>query len=112
MPECDVTNVLENEGEEEIKGMEERADTDDVMRRPERNRQPPRRLDYAELGNPVVTAVKSLFQGLTTAWNDIISESEASARPRSVPSSDNHLNIAMHRDVHEFGGESVTHLGS
>lgn len=78
MPECDETNVLENEGEEEIE-TEEQADTDDLVRRSVRNRQPPRRLDYTELGTPLVTVVKSFFQGLTTVWNDIISESDASA---------------------------------
>ncbi|KAF4101524.1 hypothetical protein G5714_017956 [Onychostoma macrolepis] len=78
MPECDETNVYENEGEEEIKETEEQAHTDDLVRRSERNRQPPRRLDYTELGTPLVTVVKSLFQGLTTVWNDIISESDAS----------------------------------
>lgn len=81
MPECDETNVLENEGEEEIKETEGQADTDDLIRRSERNRQPPRRLDYTELGTPLVTVVKSLFQGLTTVWNDIMSESDASAHP-------------------------------
>ena len=81
MPECDETNVLENEGEEEIKETEEQADTDDLIRRSERNRQPPRRLDYTELETPLVTVVKSLFQGLTTVWNNIMSESDASAHP-------------------------------
>ena len=60
---------------------EENTDTNDSVRRSERNRQPPRRLDYTELGNPLITAVKSLFQGLSTAWADIISDGEESAQP-------------------------------
>ena len=78
MPGCDETSVLENEGEEEIKETEEQAAVNPI-RRSERNRQPPRRLDYTELGTPFVKVVKSLLQGLTTVWNDIISESDAPA---------------------------------
>uniref|UniRef100_A0A8P4KGF2 Gypsy retrotransposon integrase-like protein 1 n=1 Tax=Dicentrarchus labrax TaxID=13489 RepID=A0A8P4KGF2_DICLA len=40
------------------------------VRRSERNRQPSRRFHYPELGNPLVTVVKSLFQGLSTAFSD------------------------------------------
>lgn len=58
------------EPEEEIK--------DTTVRRSERNRQPSKRLDYTELGNPFVTVVKSFFQGLTTAVADILSEGENS----------------------------------
>ncbi|GAA6084702.1 uncharacterized protein LOC120438628, partial [Tachysurus ichikawai] len=67
--------------EEEIKETEEQADTDDLVRRSMRNRQPPRQLDYTEMGTPLVTMVKSFFQGLTTVWNDLIKESDASACP-------------------------------
>ncbi len=58
------------EPDEEIK--------DITVRRSERNRQPSKRLDYTELGNPFVTVVKSFFQGLTTAVADILSEGENS----------------------------------
>ncbi|KAK0137848.1 hypothetical protein N1851_025930 [Merluccius polli] len=40
------------------------------IRRSERNRQPSRRFHYPELGNPLVTVVKSLFQGLSAAFSD------------------------------------------
>ena len=53
---------------------EENTDTNDSVRRSERNRQPPRRLDYTELGSPLITAVKSFFQGLSTAWEEVIRE--------------------------------------
>ncbi|XP_070409443.1 uncharacterized protein [Nothobranchius furzeri] len=59
------------EGQEENGEVEERADTDTHVRRSERGRQPPMRLNYTELGNPIVTVVKSFFQGLTNAWNDM-----------------------------------------
>ncbi|KAJ8015287.1 hypothetical protein DPEC_G00024560 [Dallia pectoralis] len=75
IPECDVTPVPEEEGEEEIEELEKQANTDDLLRRSERERQPPRRLDYTELGTPLVTVVKSFLQGLTTVWDDVISES-------------------------------------
>lgn len=81
MSKCDETNVHENEREEEMNEKEEQAGTYNSTRRSERNRQPPRRLDYNELGNPLVTVVKSFFQGLNTVWNDIISESETPAHP-------------------------------
>lgn len=42
---------------------EENVDTNESLRRSERNRRPPQRLDYAELGKPLITAVKSFFQG-------------------------------------------------
>ena len=40
------------------------------IRRSERNRQPSRRFHYPELGNPLVTVVKSLFQWLSAAFSD------------------------------------------
>ncbi|XP_043099138.1 uncharacterized protein LOC122347977 [Puntigrus tetrazona] len=61
-------------GKDEIMDTEENIDTNDPVRRSERNRQPPRRLDYTELGSPLITAVKSFFQGLSTAWAGDISE--------------------------------------
>lgn len=40
------------------------------IRRYERTRQPSKRLDYPQLGNPLVTVVRSLFQGLSEAFID------------------------------------------
>ncbi|XP_077385347.1 uncharacterized protein LOC144023586 [Festucalex cinctus] len=57
-------------------GTVERLCTSDSTRRSERNRQPPKRLDYTELGKPIVSVVKSFLQGLTTAWADVIRENE------------------------------------
>lgn len=38
-----------------------------TLRRSSRHREPPRMLTYPEFGNPLVTIVRSLFQGLSTA---------------------------------------------
>lgn len=71
----DETVAMETASKEET---EEQTGTDIPVRRSERNRQPSRRLDYAELGNPFVTVVKSFFHGLTIAVADILSEGESS----------------------------------
>lgn len=57
---------------------EEITDTDNSVRRSERNRQLPQQFDYTELGSPLITAVKSFRQGLSTAWADVISDGEES----------------------------------
>ncbi|XP_076745452.1 retrovirus-related Pol polyprotein from transposon opus [Maylandia zebra] len=62
----------------------ENMDTNDSVRRSERNRRPPRRLDYTELGNPLITAAKSFLQGLSSAWADVISDGEEPASPSSL----------------------------
>lgn len=43
------------------------TETDATVRRLIRQREPPRRFHYPELGNPLVSVVASMFQGLTTA---------------------------------------------
>lgn len=53
---------------------EEKTDKSVSVRGSERNRQPSQRLDYAELGNPLITAVKSFFQGLSAAWAEVIND--------------------------------------
>lgn len=80
MPQCEETNAPENDREESTEETEEQTGTGDSIRRSERSRQPPKRLDYAELGKPLVTVVQSFFQGLNSVWTDIISESEAPSR--------------------------------
>ena len=62
----------QNDAETEmLNQINEHSDTEpQSIRRSERIRQPPRRLDYPELGNPLVTVVKSLFQGLSKAFID------------------------------------------
>lgn len=72
------TVAVETASQEEV---QEQTGTDIPVRRSERNRQPSKRLDYTELGNPFVTVVKSFFHGLTTAVADILSEGENSLYP-------------------------------
>ncbi|RXN36365.1 interferon-inducible GTPase 5-like protein [Labeo rohita] len=62
------------DGKDETMNTEENTDTNDPVRKSERIRQPPRRLDYTELGSPLITAVKSFFQGLSTALAGDMSE--------------------------------------
>ncbi|KAL4008013.1 hypothetical protein ACER0C_001865 [Sarotherodon galilaeus] len=62
----------------------ETTHTNDSVRRSERNRRPPQRLDYTELGNPLITAAKSFLQGLSSAWGDVISDGEELVPPPSL----------------------------
>lgn len=57
-----------HESDFEVKGSD--SEMFQPLRRSERTRHPPRRLDYPHLGNLLVTVVKSLFQGLSTAFID------------------------------------------
>lgn len=61
------------DGKNETMDTEENTATIDPVRRSGRIRQPPRRLHYTELGSPLITAVISFFQGLSTAWAEDIS---------------------------------------
>lgn len=90
MSESEEENDGTGNGESEEKGMdhldetetvteketEEQTGTDTSVRRSERSRQPAKRLDYANLGNPLVAVVKSFFHGLTTALANALSEAE------------------------------------
>ncbi|KAG7453802.1 paraneoplastic antigen Ma3-like [Solea senegalensis] len=44
-----------------------------VARRSTRQRQPPNRLEYVALGNPLMTVVQTLFHGLVNAYSDAFS---------------------------------------
>lgn len=55
-----------------------RTRTNAPVRRSDRTRHPPKRLDYLEFGKPLVTAVKSVFHGLTMALADALNEEENS----------------------------------
>ncbi|RXN11607.1 Retrovirus-related Pol polyprotein from transposon 412 [Labeo rohita] len=63
--------------------------TTQPIRRSERVRKPSKRLEYSNLGNPLVTVVKSLFQGLSTAFSE------------SLISKDEYW-MHMQRDVHDM----------
>lgn len=53
----------------------ERTGTDTTVRRSFRQREPPRRFHFPELGNPRVSVVTSLFQVLSTALTDSLNDS-------------------------------------
>ncbi|XP_041864913.1 uncharacterized protein LOC121654728 [Melanotaenia boesemani] len=65
---------VEDEGNHSIDSPDEMDNNDPIttqpVRRSERIRQPPKRLEYPDLGNPLVTVVKSLFQGLSIAFSE------------------------------------------
>ncbi|KAL7380019.1 hypothetical protein ABVT39_010076 [Epinephelus coioides] len=84
----DELDQMETESEEET---ERETGMDTSVRRSERTRQPPKRLDYAELGNPFVTVVKSFFHGLTTALADALSEEEKPLYPPDLPTQINYI---------------------
>lgn len=48
------------------------------LRRSSRNRLPPERLQYASLGNPLVSVIQTLFQSLSSACADALNESQKS----------------------------------
>lgn len=74
----DESNEMEMENEERT---EIQTRTDTPVRRSDRTRQPPKRLDYVEFWKPLITAVKSLFHGLTIALADALNEEENSSYP-------------------------------
>lgn len=78
----DKSNELEIDRKEDT---ERPTGMDTSIRRSERMRQPPKRLDYAELGNPLVTVVKSFFHGLTTALADALNEEDDFSHPYVLP---------------------------
>lgn len=47
---------------------------EDVRRRPQRHREPPKRLQYPTLGNPLSLVVQSLLQGLSSAFTISLEE--------------------------------------
>lgn len=84
----DELDEMETQSEEKT---EKQPGMDTSVRRLERARQPPKRLDYAELGKPLVTVVKSFFQGLTTALAEALREEENSPYPSDLPTQINYI---------------------
>ncbi|XP_042599364.1 uncharacterized protein LOC109104909 [Cyprinus carpio] len=72
---------LEMDGIESREEAERMAVTDAPVRKSGRERQPSRRLDYPELGNPLVTVVKSFLHGLTTVLSDVLNEDQVVSAP-------------------------------
>lgn len=68
-------SAMEMDNEEET---DVQPGVDTSVRRSDRARQPPRRLDYVDFGKPLITAVKSFFHGLTIALADALNEEDSS----------------------------------
>lgn len=74
---------------------------ENFIRKSNRVRQKPKKFTYPELGNPLISIVQSLFQSLSTAVTDSITESSFTDSSKPVltqPVS------CMHRDVHRVNG--------
>lgn len=62
-----------------------RTETGTTVRRSLRQREPARRFHYPELGNPLVSVVTSLFQGLSTALTNSLNDSASRDWFTSIP---------------------------
>lgn len=79
--ESETQGTDESKEMENVEQTEQQTRTDAPVRRSDRTRQPPKRLDYVDFGKPLVTAVKSLFHGLTVALATALNEEENSPYP-------------------------------
>ncbi|XP_049332090.1 uncharacterized protein LOC111196705 [Astyanax mexicanus] len=75
----------------------EDEETPASVRRSTRHREKAKRLTYPELGNPLISIVQSLFQGMTTALTQSLIE--AASMEYANPAV-RHPTSPMHRDVH------------
>lgn len=55
----------------------EPSEVESSLRHSSRQRQPPSRLQYSELGKPLISVVQTLFQGLSNAYSEILSRAPA-----------------------------------
>lgn len=58
---------------------------EETVRRSLRHREPARRFHYPELGNPLVSVVTSLFQGLSTAFTNSLNDSNSRDWLANIP---------------------------
>ena len=61
------------------------SESDNVPRRSQRHREQPERLQYGQLGNPLLPIVQSLFQGLNLAFADALQNHGYADTPLSNP---------------------------
>lgn len=74
--------------EEEIPNLEKtegQTETDTHVRRSLKQCEPTRRFHYPELGNPLVSVVTSLFQGLSTALTNSLNDSASKDWLTNIP---------------------------
>uniref|UniRef100_A0A3B1JQK1 Gypsy retrotransposon integrase-like protein 1 n=2 Tax=Astyanax mexicanus TaxID=7994 RepID=A0A3B1JQK1_ASTMX len=81
---ADAGNLPETQKEtetDEIQDDQEEDENPSELRRSTRQRDPPRKLTYPELGNPLVTIVQNLFQSLSSAISSSMLESMLTPLP-------------------------------
>lgn len=61
------------------------SESDNVPRRSQRHREQPERLQYGQLGNPLLSIVQSLFQGLNLAFADALQNHGYTDTPQVIP---------------------------
>uniref|UniRef100_A0A3B3RBJ3 Gypsy retrotransposon integrase-like protein 1 n=1 Tax=Paramormyrops kingsleyae TaxID=1676925 RepID=A0A3B3RBJ3_9TELE len=71
-------------------------------RRSLRHREPSRRLEYPTLGNPLVTVVKSLFQGLSAAFISSLNSDDSGHLLYTLELPITEQPCAMQQDVHDI----------
>lgn len=86
MPDCGKDIPVNARGKEPEQVPVDISDTDpsksakphevDSVRHSVRNRMKPERLQYSHLGNPLLSIVQSLFQGLSLAFTDVFQETK------------------------------------
>ena len=76
----EITHENETEINEEGDNRDE-GETQTTVRRSLRQREPPKRLTYPQIGNPLVTIVQTLLQSLSTAITNSLVESSLTPLP-------------------------------
>lgn len=61
------------------------SESDTIPRRSQRQREQPERLQYGQLGNPLLPIVQSLFQGLNLAFADALQNHGYADTPQATP---------------------------
>lgn len=61
------------------------SESDGAPRRSQRHREQPERLQYGQLGNPLLSIVQSLFQGLNLAFADALQNHGYADAPQKAP---------------------------
>lgn len=71
------------------------SESDPIPRRSQRHREQPERLQYHQLGNPLLSIAQSLFQGLNIAFADALQNHGYADVPQTVPRTiHSHMGVA------------------
>lgn len=82
-----------------IAKMDQHEETEPELRHTQRSHEPPRRLHYPQLGNPLSMVIQSLLSSLSTALTNSLEENlePSSSSPTIVT-----VQPQMQRDLHTF----------